>query len=122
MTSTSLRDSSGSAGSGMLGSDAGQHDAGVDLELFERVAQVAVDGVGGNVKPLGCFAVGKSVGDQADHGQLGVGQSGPALSGPGLSGQAAPDPELPQPPADPGEVPACPAAGVDDEGAVECRD
>jgi hypothetical protein len=86
MTLVSVRDACRGIGhrSGMLGSDAGQRDPGVDAELLERVAEVAVHGVRGNVKPLGYFAVGKAVGDQADHRQFGIGQGRPALSGPGI--------------------------------------
>ena len=106
----------------MLGGDPGQGDAGVDAELFERVAEVPADGMGGNVEPFGDFAVGEAVGDQPDHGELGLGQGRPAHGGPALSGQAALDPELPEAPADPGQVPAGPAGGVDDQGAVEGGD
>ena len=86
------------------------------------MAQVAADGIGGNVEPFGDFAVGQAVGDQLDHSELGLGQGRPPQGGPAFCGQAALDAELPQAPPDPGQVPAGPAPGVDGQGAVEGGD
>ena len=52
--------------SGVFGCDPGQGDAGADAEFLEGVAEVPVDGVGGNVEPFGGFAVGEAVGDEPD--------------------------------------------------------
>ena len=106
----------------MCSSQAGQRDPGIDPELFERVTQMAADGIGGNVKPFGDFAVGQAVGDKLDHGQLGFGQGRPPHGGPSLRGQAALDPDLPQAPTDPGQIPAGRAPGVDSQGAVQGGD
>jgi beta-glucosidase len=106
----------------VFGGDPGQGDAGADAQLVEGVAEVPVDGVGGNVEPFGDLAVGQALGDQPDHGQLGFGQGRPPQGGPALSGQAAADPELPEAPPDPGEIPAGPAGGVAGQGPVEGGD
>src|SRR5580658_10113323 len=102
----------------VFGGEAGQRDPGVDAELLENVAEVAAGGVVGDAEALGDFAVGEATGDQPGYGELGVGQGRPALRGPLARGQAALDPELAAA-ADPAHVPACPAGGIDDQGAVE---
>src|ERR1700733_3407432 len=116
----------------VFGGEAGQCDPGVDAELLENVAGGAAGGVGGgaeaaggvvgDAEALGDFAVGEATGDQPGDGELGVGQGRPALRGPLSGGQAALDPELAEAAADPAHVPARPAGGIDDQGAVECGD
>src|SRR5580692_3078258 len=106
----------------VFGGEAGQCDPGVDAELLENVAEVAAGGVVGDAEALGDFAVGEATGDQPGDGELGVGQGRPALRGPLSGGQAALDPELAEAAADPAHVPACPAVGIDDQGAVEGGD
>jgi hypothetical protein len=46
---------------GVLGSDPGERDAGVDSELLEGVAEVSADGVRGDVEPLGDLFISEAL-------------------------------------------------------------
>jgi hypothetical protein len=106
----------------MLSGEAGQRDPGIDTEFLEHMAKVAACSVGGNVEPLGDFAVGEAISDQPGYGELGVGQGCPPLRRPVSGRQAALDPELAEAAADPAHVPACPAGSIYHQGAVESGD
>jgi hypothetical protein len=55
-----------------LDDQAGEFDAGVDVEFAEDLSEVEADGVGGEVKVGGDLAVGETLGDEVGGSEFGA--------------------------------------------------
>lgn len=90
---------------GVSAGKSGELDTGVDIELAEDMAQVAVDSVRRNEEALGDLAIAQPVRDQARDRELRVGHSLPASFWTLRRNQSAAHTQCPEVAANPSGIP-----------------